>query len=71
MKRLVALLLVLALLPAAGCMSAHSLDRYGYVLGVGFDEGEKLPLRVTLVLQNTMSEGSDSQTNSGIPPPRA
>lgn len=68
MKRLLAVLLLVALLccTSAGCMSAHSLDRYGYVLGIGFDEGKTLPLRITLVLQNTMSEGSDSQTNSGF-----
>ena len=66
MKRLVALLMLLLLLPSAGCMNAHSLDRYGYVLSIGFDEGETLPLRITLMLQNTLSEGNDSQTNSGF-----
>lgn len=66
MKRFVALLLLFTLLPSAGCMNAHSLDRYGYVLAIGFDEGETLPLRVTLVLQNTLSESGDSQTNSGF-----
>ena len=66
MKRLFALLLALILFTSVGCMNAHSLDRYGYVLAIGFDEGETMPLRITLMLQNTMSEGTDSQTNSGF-----
>lgn len=66
MKRLLLLLLSLCLVFGSGCMNAHSLDRYGYVLGIGFDEGETLPYRITLVLQKTLSESSDSQTNSGF-----
>ena len=66
-KRALILLLALTLtLLSTGCLNAISLDRYGYVLAIGFDRGETLPYRITLMLQNTLSESEDSQTSGGF-----
>lgn len=65
MRKIVCLLLVLMLPLCSGCLKAHSLDRYGYVIAIGFDPGEKLPYKITLLLQNMhMEEGS--QTSAGF-----
>ena len=66
MKRLLALLLLAGLLLCStGCLSAQSLERYGYVLAIGFDRGEQLPYSVTLLIQKTQTD-SESQNNSGF-----
>ncbi len=66
MKRLLALLLLAAvLLCNTGCLNAQSLERYGYVLAIGFDKGEQLPYSVTLLIQKTQTS-SESQNNSGF-----
>ncbi len=43
-----------------GCLQAHSVDQYGYVLAIGFDVGKTLPYEITLVLQKSEQTG-DSQ----------
>lgn len=48
-----------------GCLEAVSLERYGYVLAIGFDKGEILPYNVTLLMQKTQSD-SESQNSSGF-----
>lgn len=65
-KRCLALLLSVALcICCLGCLNAESLEHYAYVLAIGFDKGELLPYRVTLLLQKTTSE-SDTQNSSGF-----
>lgn len=66
MKRIGLMLCILVtLFTSSGCMNAHSLDRYAYVLAIGFDKGETLPYKVTLMLQN-MQAGSDNQKSDGF-----
>jgi Ger(x)C family germination protein len=65
-RRSMAFLLAAAMaLFSTGCLQARSLDRYGYVLGIGFDQGERAPLCITLILQNTRSE-SENQSGGGF-----
>ncbi len=66
-KRIPALVLALILLTlcCTGCLDAVSLERYGYVLAIGFDKGEILPYNVTLLLQKTQTD-SESQNSSGF-----
>lgn len=63
MKRLLAFLCAAVL--CTGCLDVRSLDRYGYVLGIGFDAGEKLPYCVTLMIEKTSTD-SDNQTSGGF-----
>lgn len=64
-QRLLCGLLTVLLALSAGCLKARSLDQYGYVLAIGFDKGEKLPYKISLLLQNTQLE-SDSQRSDGF-----
>ncbi|MEG1524007.1 MAG: Ger(x)C family spore germination C-terminal domain-containing protein [Clostridia bacterium] len=66
MKKILSFIVACAIaIPSVGCLEAHSLDQYGYVMGIGFDKGEVLPYRITLMLQN-MQMGSDEQKNGGF-----
>lgn len=66
MKRALSALLAIALLTGCtGCLAARSLERYGYVLAIGFDRGEQLPYSVALLLERTQTE-SESQNNGGF-----
>ncbi len=62
MKRWMAMLLAIGALLCTGCLKAHSLDRYGYVIAVGFDRGEDMPYKITLMLQKLRLESEDEMT---------
>lgn len=65
-KRWLSLLLVAALLCSmTGCLQNKGLDQYTYVMGIGFDRGEKLPYRFTCMLQKIDYESSE-QKLSGL-----
>lgn len=65
-KKLAAFLLAAALLVScAGCIRAQSLDLFGYVLAVGFDKGETMPYKITLMLQKVDIE-SEAQKTGGF-----
>lgn len=66
MRRVIALFLALLILSqSAGCLRGESLDRYGYVMGLGVDLGETLPYKLTLMLQK-QDVSSDAQKNGGF-----
>ena len=60
MKRIVALLLLLALLPLGGCLGGVSLDKYGYVLDLGVERGDVMPYRFVFLLnEDTAGSGEE------------
>ncbi len=61
---LLALTTVVCLL-CSGCLGAHSLDEYGYVLMIGVDKGEEAPFYVTLLLQKGGQGGETDAAAEG------
>ncbi|MBQ2770085.1 MAG: hypothetical protein IJF41_02495 [Clostridia bacterium] len=53
-------ILALSLL-MGGCIRPRSVERFGYVLAIGLDEGIQLPYRVTLMLQKAPSGAGEAK----------
>ena len=62
-KLLAIVLAALMLLPLSGCLNPVSLDKYGYVMTVGVDEGKDKKYEIVLVLQRESS--GESVTDEG------
>lgn len=67
MKRVFSVFLMAVLLTGSlGCLAPESLDLFGYVILIGFDEGETLPYRITFAIQNANgsaeAEGKQTET---------
>ena len=62
-KLLAIVLAALMLLPLSGCLNPVSLDKYGYVMTVGVDEGKVKKYEIVLVLQRESS--GESVTDEG------
>ncbi len=67
MKRIVALLLLLALLPLGGCLGGVSLDKYGYVLDLGVERGDVMPYRFVFLLnEDTAGSGEEGEDRGRV-----
>lgn len=67
MKKAIALLLiVLMLLPMIGCLDARSMESYAYVVGIGFDVGETMPYKISLMLQRAQAGQTESNDAGNI-----
>ena len=65
MKRIVALLLLLALLPLGGCLGGVSLDKYGYVLDLGVERGDVMPYRFVFLLNEDIAGSGEEGEDRG------
>ena len=65
MKRLVAVLLLLCLAFAAGCLGGVPLDKYCYVLDLGVERGDVMPYRFVFLLNEDTVGGSEDGGERG------
>ncbi len=66
-KVILTLVLCLSLLmPMTACMNPISLEKYGYVLTIGVDEGEKKKYEITLELQRELAGAEQNMGPGGV-----
>ena len=63
MKRVLIWLLLLGVaLGQAGCLRSQSVDESGYVLAIGFDEGDLFDYRISFAVQKIGMESNEPKT---------